>query len=63
MAWFVSLIGLVALVQGVGWAGREGPRRLLGSLLAPAGLLLFALGVVWGLIPDFFVDNLGFDGR
>jgi hypothetical protein len=48
---------------GVAWAGREGPRRRLGALLAPLGLFLFALGVVWGLIPDFFSDGVGFDGR
>lgn len=63
MAWLTAILGLVALVQGVGWVGREGSRRRMGALLAPLGLLLFAVGVVWGLIPDFFSDRVGFDGR
>jgi hypothetical protein len=64
MAYAVSFLGLVALVQGAAWLAAatraaEPSRGLVlrgrvGMLLAPAGLLLFALGVLSALIPGFW---------
>ena len=63
MGWLGCAVGSIALVQGLAWLGKPGPRRLKGSLLAPAGLLVFALGLVAILIPEFFADGVGFDGN
>ncbi len=63
MAWLCAALGLVGLVQSVVWVGTQGPRQRLGTLMAPVALLFFALGIVWGLVPDFFSDTVGFDGR
>lgn len=61
----MSLLGLVGAVQGLAWIGAAGDhaqRRTQGMWLAPVGLLLFGLGVLWILVPDFFFDRAGFDG-
>lgn len=57
MAYVTAFAGLVALLQGVAWIGgsrANGRQRVMGSALAPAGLLLLAGSVLTVLVPDFW---------
>ena len=57
MPYFLAFVGLVGTLQGVAWIHQGdavGARARLGVFLAPAGVLLLALGLAWALVPDLF---------
>lgn len=59
VSYALAFLGLVALVQGVAWSAvpaerRMHPRTRVGMLLAPLGLLAFALGLVGAMVPGFW---------
>jgi hypothetical protein len=61
VSYVLAFLGWVALVQGVAWlaAAAASKERLhlrarVGMLLAPAGVAMFALGVLGALVPGFW---------
>lgn len=57
MGYALAIVAVVAVVQGLAWAGdrdASASRRWLGTALATLGVVTLALGLVQVLVPGFF---------